>query len=172
MLYLLCFSNFEQPKELCGIRCVLRCGAVSSELPLLPQTDALPFVRLRRHCVLWSLVQKQSSGTGDFFSALWLLSALVFPGTWVVDVSELKKRLLGAEAQLPACCLWESCRCLGGNGMPDDPAVSSCTGVFILEITSVLQSCIQTWKNFFSVEILVCFYLQLVRLNKMFPCLS
>lgn len=123
MLYLLCFSNFEQPKELCGIRCVLRCGAFSSELPLLPQTDALPFVRLRRHCILWSLVQKQSSGTGDFFSALWLLSALVFPGTWVVDVSELKKRLLGAEAQLPACCLWESCRCLGGNGMPDDPAV-------------------------------------------------
>lgn len=83
----LCYSDFEQPQELCGACSVFKCSVSSGRPCCLSSWKAL---------VSWSLAQTWGSGTRGFFFPVLQLSALILPGSWVVGV-ELEMRPLRAD---------------------------------------------------------------------------
>ena len=71
----------------------------------LPQMELL-FVQLKRHWVLWNLVQKQGGGTQRTSFLHFSFFQPLFPlGCQGCDVSQLERHLLGTDAWCPAASL-------------------------------------------------------------------
>lgn len=134
-------SPGEYPQEPC-MTCSVSDAVVSPQSRLYffrrtavcPTEKALGFLEFGAKTWKWC--------AGHLPLCLELLSALIFPGTWVAGSSQGEKRLLGADlikllTLAAVCCPWYLYKWLGLSGVLGDPTFSSCTPFFILKVSSL-----------------------------------